>query len=134
MAFQFPKGLPELPTELPKGLPKVSDFTTMLSTPEKQFEGMARTALRFDLPPGPLTTLFNFQKGLEAGKPELPKLPEAPKVEQVLARLPKLPELPGIGEERADEEEMPTPSLVKNLTPGYAKEAKAELVRFRLTK
>lgn len=132
MAFQFPKGLPELPTELPKGLPKVSDFTTMLSTPEKQFESMARTSLRFDLPPGPLTTLLKFQKGLEAGKPELPKLPEAPKVEQVLARLPKLPGLPGQGGGGGGE--VPTPSLVKNLTPGYAKEPKAELVRFRLTK
>ena len=127
--------------ELPKGMPKISDVTSMLSTPEKQFEGMAKTALKFDLPPGPLTTLFKFQQGLEAGKPELPGLPEIPKVEQVLGRLPKLPGLPELGGERAGEEERPeilerppTVSLVKNRTPGYAKEPKAELRRFRLTK
>ena len=73
-------------------LPKISDVTAMLRTPETQFESMVKTATKVELPPGPSSLVLNFQKSIEAGK--APELPEVPKV---LAKLPTLPPLPGAG-------------------------------------
>jgi len=84
--------------KLPEGLPKLSDITGTLSTPEAQFEKMVKEAAKIELPEGPLTMLKKFQKGFEAGGN--PELPELPKIDQILARLPelpKLPELPSMG-------------------------------------
>ena len=81
----------------PQGLPKVSQFTKVLCTPETQFEKMVMGATKVELPTGPLSVLLKLQQGLEAG--ENPKLPEAPKIESILAKfptLPKLPELPAL--------------------------------------
>ena len=79
--------------ELPKGLPKLSDVTKVLATPEAQLEKMG-------LPPGPQSMLLKLQKSFEAGgAPEFPELPN-PKIDQVLNSLPKLPtlELPELPE------------------------------------
>ena len=78
----------------PEGLPKVSQLTKVLSTPEIQFEKMIKGATKLELPTGPLSVLLKLQQGLETGEP--PELPEAPKLEGILAKLPKLPELPAL--------------------------------------
>ena len=126
--------------QLPKGLPRLSDVTSMLATPENQFERMVKTTAKFDLPPGPQQVMLNFQKSLEAGKPGLPELPKAPSANQFLSQLPQLPKLPMFAGERSpganvESKRPPAPMrLVKNSTPGYAKESKVELVKYRLTK
>ena len=126
--------------QLPKGLPKLSDVTSMLATPENQFERMVKTTAKIELPPGPQQLVLNFQKSLEAGKPGLPELPKAPSANQFLSQLPELPKLPMFAGEsntgaNIEAKRPPEPiRLVKNSTPGYAKEPKTELVKYRLTK
>lgn len=101
IAFQFPKGMPKLPT--------VSGLMAPLRTPEAQFESLIKKTFNFEVPKGPLAMLSNFQRSLEAGEtPEFPGFPELPsefpqppfELEGILAKFPKLPglpELPGQG-------------------------------------
>ena len=72
-------------------LPKISQFTRVLITPEASFEKMVMDATKLELPSGPLSMLTKLQESLEVGKaPELPEMPEA-------LALPTLPPLPGAG-------------------------------------
>jgi len=90
--------------EVPKGLPKISQFTSVLANPESQFEKMVKDVVKVELPEGPQSMLTRFQQAFELGE-VAPEIPELPKIEQILGRfpeLPKLPELPmagGLGEE-----------------------------------
>lgn len=76
-------------------LPKISELTSFLRTPEVQFEKMVKEATGTEIPEGPQAKILKFQQDFEGGEGELPEklgLPKGP--EEILAKLPKLPELP----------------------------------------
>jgi len=85
-------------------LPKLSQLTKMLMTPEMQFEQMVKSA-GIELPPGPQSVLYKLQTSFELGEtPSFEELmPKAPKIEDILGRLPKLPPLPSPFETKTEE-------------------------------
>ncbi len=83
-------------------LPKLSQFTKVLVTPEELFENTVKSSLNIDIPPGPMSVLLKLQTAVESGG--LPRiesiLPEIrpPRLQEILASIPKLPELPAPAE------------------------------------
>ncbi|MEM1601327.1 MAG: hypothetical protein QW339_05075 [Sulfolobales archaeon] len=77
-------------------IPKLSQLTKVLATPEEYFENLIKSTLNIEIPPGPQSMLLKLQASIEAGEtPSIEKLlPKAPRIEEVLTRFPKLPELP----------------------------------------
>jgi len=77
--------------QLPKELPRISQFTSLLASLETQFESMVRGATEAEVPPGPQSMLLKIQRILEAGEerpkisiPSLPPLPPEDEEEEVL--------------------------------------------------
>ncbi|MEM4429656.1 MAG: hypothetical protein QXM08_00650 [Thermofilaceae archaeon] len=83
-------------------LPKLSQFTRVLATPEEYFERAAKSSLNIELPPGPMSMLLKLQTALETGEaPRIERVLPAirpPGLQEILASIPKLPELPAPAE------------------------------------
>lgn len=83
-------------------IPKLSQFTKVLATPEEYFENTVKSALNIEIPPGPMSMILKVQTALEKG--ELPAIErilpavKPPKLQEILASIPKLPELPPVVE------------------------------------
>jgi len=79
-------------------LPKLSQFTRVLATPEEYFENTVKSSLNIEVPPGPMSVLFKLQTAVESG--ELPQieriipLARVPRLQDILASIPKLPPVP----------------------------------------
>lgn len=88
-------------------LPKLSQFTRVLATPEEYFENTVKSSLNIEVPPGPMSVLFKLQTAVESG--ELPQieriipLARVPRLQDILASIPKLPPVPAEVAPKAEE-------------------------------
>jgi len=106
-------------------LPKLSQFTKVLAAPEEYFEGLVKSTLGVEVPPGIQSIILRLQTSIESGEglaPEkfirgipLPRL-SLPKLEEVLAKFPELPELPAIKAPAVEVKEAPAARVEKPKT------------------
>jgi hypothetical protein len=83
---------PQAP-QLPE-LPKVSGLLEPLARTEREVEARIREATKMAPPPGPLSTLQNLARSLEAAR-VTEALPKLPRVEEMVPGLPEAGKLPG---------------------------------------
>jgi len=87
-------------------LPKLSQFTNMLATPEQMFESTVKNTTGQEIPKGPQSRLADIQESVEAGEGGLPTPgPEGPLGGLPKMEMPSLPDIesmvggaPGLGE------------------------------------
>ncbi|MEM2195208.1 MAG: hypothetical protein QW803_12170 [Candidatus Methanomethylicia archaeon] len=78
-------------------LPKISQFTKVLATPEEYLENIIKSTMGVEVPPGPQSVLLKIQTAIEKG--EMPSIErfiptiKAPRLQDILSSIPKIPEI-----------------------------------------